>query len=192
MAIPETRSVSSPGITLSSAGAIIVRNSFSRAALLGNSGGWILEAVRMDGLLGRNWIATRECIFYSSSSTFSPRLRSASSLIFVMNFSNFCCDSVCSISIGSPIFPPPLRHCDRPHGSVPCKCQCFDCGGAVFTAFCTFSNELTSIWRTRSLETPNSAAKSASVIGSSASRRASKMRRSRSLSTQSARHARRA
>jgi hypothetical protein len=28
-----------------------------------------------------------------------------------------------------------------------------------FTAFCTFSNELTSIWRTRSLETPNSAAK---------------------------------
>ena len=113
-------------------GAIIVRNSFSRAALLGNSGGWILEAVRMDGLLGRNWIATRECIFYSSSSTLPPRLRSASSLISVMNFSNFCCDSVCSISIGSPIFPPPLRHCDRPHGSVPCKCQCFDCGSAVF------------------------------------------------------------
>ena len=42
-----------------------------------------------------------------------------------------------------------------------------------------------SIWRMRSRETPNSLAKSSSVIGSSASRRASKMRRSRSLSTSS-------
>src|SRR6516164_216121 len=41
-------------------------------------------------------------------------------------------------------------------------------------------------WRTRSRETPNSSASSWSVIGSSASRRASKMRRSRSLSTESA------
>ena len=51
-----------------------------------------------------------------------------------------------------------------------------------FTAFCTFSNARTSICRTRSRETWNSAARSSSVIGSSASRRASKMRRSRSLS----------
>src|SRR5215471_3348244 len=55
-----------------------------------------------------------------------------------------------------------------------------------FTDFCTFSKARTSIWRTRSRDTPNSAAKSSSVIGSSASRRASKMRRSRSLSTESA------
>jgi hypothetical protein len=40
-----------------------------------------------------------------------------------------------------------------------------------FTAFCTFSNELTSIWRTRSRETPNSSASSLSVIGFSASLR---------------------
>ena len=56
----------------------------------------------------------------------------------------------------------------------------------LLTAFCTFSNARTSIWRTRSRETPNSAARSSNVIGSSASRRASKMRRSRSLSTSSA------
>ena len=55
-----------------------------------------------------------------------------------------------------------------------------------FTAFCTFSKARTSIWRTRSRETPNSAARSSSVIGSSARRRASKMRFSRSLSTSSA------
>ena len=56
----------------------------------------------------------------------------------------------------------------------------------LFTAFCTFSKARTSIWRTRSRETPNSSASSSSVIGSSARRRASKMRRSRSLSTVSA------
>jgi hypothetical protein len=56
----------------------------------------------------------------------------------------------------------------------------------VITAFCTFSKARTSIWRTRSRETPNSVASSSSVIGSSARRRASKMRRSRSLSTESA------
>ena len=55
-----------------------------------------------------------------------------------------------------------------------------------FTAFCTFSNARTSICRTRSRDTPNSSARSSSVIGSSASRRASKMRRSRSFSTESA------
>src|SRR5215471_7491059 len=54
------------------------------------------------------------------------------------------------------------------------------------TAFWTFSNARTSIWRTRSRDTPNSTARSSSVTGSSASRRASKMRRSRSLSTLSA------
>ena len=53
----------------------------------------------------------------------------------------------------------------------------------AFTAACTFSNARTSIWRTRSRETPNSEESSSSVIGSSASRRASKMRRSRGLST---------
>ena len=42
----------------------------------------------------------------------------------------------------------------------------------LFTAFCTFSNARTSIWRTRSRETPNSSASSSSVIGSSARRRA--------------------
>jgi hypothetical protein len=42
-----------------------------------------------------------------------------------------------------------------------------------FTDFCTFSKADTPIWRTRSRETPNSAASSLSVIGSSASRRAS-------------------
>ena len=56
----------------------------------------------------------------------------------------------------------------------------------LLTAFCTFSNARTSICRTRSRETPNSSASSSSVIGSSANRRASKMRRSRSLSTPSA------
>src|ERR1700748_2008184 len=55
-----------------------------------------------------------------------------------------------------------------------------------FTAFCTFSKARTSIWRTRSRDTPNSSASSSSVTGSSARRRASKMRRSRSLSTSSA------
>ena len=50
-----------------------------------------------------------------------------------------------------------------------------------FTAFCTFSKARTSIWRTRSRETPNSSASCSSVTGSSARRRASKMRRSRSL-----------
>src|SRR5262249_30648874 len=55
-----------------------------------------------------------------------------------------------------------------------------------FTDFCTFSKARTSIWRTRSRDTPNSAAKSSSVIRSSASRRASKMCRSRSLSTDNA------
>src|SRR3984893_1988200 len=55
-----------------------------------------------------------------------------------------------------------------------------------FTARCTFSKARTSIWRTRSRETPNSDARSSRVMGSSASRRASKMRRSRSLSTVSA------
>src|SRR5262245_36960356 len=54
------------------------------------------------------------------------------------------------------------------------------------TALCTFSKAHTLIWRTRSRETPNSSASSLSVIGSSASRRASKMRRSRSLSAESA------
>ena len=53
----------------------------------------------------------------------------------------------------------------------------------LLTAFCTFSKARTSIWRTRSRDTPNSSASSSSVIGSSARRRASKMRRSRSLST---------
>ena len=43
-------------------------------------------------------------------------------------------------------------------------------------AFCTFTKARTSIWRTRSRDTPNSPASSSSVIGSSASRRASKMR----------------
>src|SRR5262249_22374680 len=55
-----------------------------------------------------------------------------------------------------------------------------------FTAAFTFSKARTSIWRTRSRDTPNSSASSSSVIGFSASRRISKMRRSRSLSTPSA------
>jgi DNA-binding NarL/FixJ family response regulator len=54
------------------------------------------------------------------------------------------------------------------------------------TALCTFPKTRTSIWRTRSRDMPNSVARSSRVIGSSASRRASKMRRSRSLSTDSA------
>ena len=59
-------------------------------------------------------------------------------------------------------------------------------GISDFTASWTFSKARSSIWRTRSRETPNSVARSASVIGSSTSRRASKMRRSRLLSTVSA------
>ena len=54
------------------------------------------------------------------------------------------------------------------------------------TASWIFSKALTSICRTRSRETPNSVESSSSVIGSSASRRASKMRRSRGLRTESA------
>jgi hypothetical protein len=53
-------------------------------------------------------------------------------------------------------------------------------------AVCTFSTDLTSIWRTRSRHRPNSPASSLSVIGFSASLRASKMRRSRSLSKERA------
>ena len=49
------------------------------------------------------------------------------------------------------------------------------------TAFCTFSKARTSIWRMRSRLTPNSADSSSSVSGSSASRRASNTRRSRSF-----------
>ena len=55
--------------------------------------------------------------------------------------------------------------------------------GSACTASWIFSKARTSIWRTRSRETPNSVERSSSVIGSSASRRASKMRRSRGLST---------
>src|ERR1700759_1383709 len=51
------------------------------------------------------------------------------------------------------------------------------------TADCTFSKARTSIWRTRSRDTPNSAARSSSVIGSSARRGASKMLRSPALAT---------
>ena len=40
-----------------------------------------------------------------------------------------------------------------------------------FTAFCTFSKALTSIWRTRARETPNSSASSTSVICSSATQK---------------------
>src|SRR6266566_1605611 len=57
---------------------------------------------------------------------------------------------------------------------------------AICTVRCTFWKARTSIWRTRSREMSNSTARSSSVIGSSASWRASKMRRSRSLSTESA------
>src|SRR5215470_2579422 len=41
-----------------------IRSAASRAALLGNSGERILEAVSMDGLLGGNWIRSGESIFY--------------------------------------------------------------------------------------------------------------------------------
>ena len=54
---------------------------------------------------------------------------------------------------------------------------------ALFVAFCTLSKARTSICRMRSRDTPNVSASSSSVSGSSASCRASKMSRSRSLST---------
>src|SRR5262249_48606762 len=54
------------------------------------------------------------------------------------------------------------------------------------TRWRTFSNALVSSWRTRSREMLNSPASCSSVIGSSDSRRASKMRRSRGPSTVSA------
>ena len=63
---------------------------------------------------------------------------------------------------------------------------CLGLRAAPCTAFCTFSKALTSIWRMRSRETPNSVERSSSVTGSSARRRASKMRRSRSFSVDSA------
>src|SRR5215831_14477322 len=65
----------------------------------------------------------------ASSSTFSPCLRSASLLIFVMNFLDFGCDSFCGISIASPLFLPLSRH--QGARLVPCKRQCFDHGDAV-------------------------------------------------------------
>src|SRR6516162_7908543 len=52
--------------------------------------------------------------------------------------------------------------------------------------FFTSSKARASIWRTRSRDTPNSLASSASVIGSSARRRPSKIRRARGLSASSA------
>ena len=72
------------------------------------------------------------------------------------------------------------------HRRRSCRLRISHRGDVIFTAFCTFSKARTSIWRTRSRETPYSSASSSSVVGSSASRRASKMRRSRSLSTESA------
>jgi len=78
----------------------------------------------------------------------------------------------------------PLSHRVRAGQCMVSAAVSFGCSIAAtrdFTAFCTFSKARTSIWRTRSRETPNSLAKSSSVIGSSASRRASKMRRSRSV-----------
>ena len=63
----------------------------------------------------------------------------------------------------------------------------FRARAAVFwTASWTFSNARTSIWRTRSRLMSNSVDRSSSVIGSSRRRLASKIRRSRSLSTASA------
>src|SRR5260370_7621833 len=46
---------------------------------------------------------------------------------------------------------------------------------APLTADCTFSKARTSIWRTRSRDTPNSAARSSRVIGSAPTPRASEM-----------------
>ncbi len=62
----------------------------------------------------------------------------------------------------------------------------FNRGDAVLDRLLHLLESTRSIWRTRSRDTPNSPASSASVIGSSAMRRPSKMRRSRSLSTPSA------
>ena len=46
----------------------------------------------------------------ASSSAFSRRLRSASSLIFVLSFSEFCCVSFCDIFIRPSIIPPLFIH----------------------------------------------------------------------------------
>src|SRR5215475_15134004 len=138
----------------------------------------------MDGLLSRNWIRSGESIFYC----FVQHLFVAFALRLIADlryeFFRFLLRLglrhfhwISNISAA-------LRHYDRPRGSVCISVSIV--APRFFTAFCTFSNELTSIWRTRSGETPNSDAKSVSVVGSSASRRASKIRRSRSLSTQSA------
>src|SRR5665213_1601081 len=157
------------------------------AAIGGKSDGRDFEAVRMEGLLGGNWIGSGERIFYS---------------LIQRVFATFALGLIADLrfELLRVLLRVVLRHFHptfnnsvavytlprRPHGSVFWRRRVSIVAPQYFTAFCTFSSELTSIWRTRSRETPNSAAKSASVIGSSASLRASKMRRSRSLSTESA------
>src|SRR5262245_22937322 len=137
----------------------------------------------MDGLLSRNWIRSGESIFYC----FVQHLFVAFALRLIADLRYECLRFllrlglrhfhwISNISAAS-------RHYDRPRGSVCISVSIV--ATRFFTAFCTFLDERTSIGRTRSGETPNSAPKSASVVESSASRRASKMRRSRSLSTQS-------
>jgi hypothetical protein len=74
----------------------------------------------------------------------------------------------------------------RKEAPKPLQCMATCCnpasGNRAFTVRCTLSKAHTSICRTRSRETPNSAAKSSSVTGSSVRRRASKIRRSRRFS----------
>src|SRR5262249_16589880 len=140
----------------------------------------------MDGLLGGNWIGSGESIFYrlvqllfaASALRLIADLR-YELLRFLLCFILRHFHRISNISAAVPN----LQQAARPQ--FPVSASVSIVATRFFTASCTFSNERPSIWRTRSGETPNSDAKSASVIGSSASRRASKIRRSRSLSTQS-------
>src|SRR6478752_10206238 len=137
----------------------------------------------MEGLLGRNWIGSGERIFYS----LVQHLFAAFALGLIADLRYELLRFFVVIHFAaSPIFPPLSDITTGRTAQFPVSASVSILASRFFTASCTFSNELTSIWRTRSGETPNSAAKSASVVGSSASRRASMIRRSRSLSTQSA------
>src|SRR5215475_9546530 len=112
----------------------------------------------MDGLLGGNWIGSGESIFYCLVqhlfAVFALRLIADlryELLRFLLRFilRHFHCISNISAAVAT------LQH-----------------GDAVLHCLLYLLERSASIWRTRSGETPNSAAKSASVIGSSASRRA--------------------
>ena len=99
------------------------------------------------------------------------------------------CDNLLEVELADGVPAPELAGLDRHFFT---NSACGVCGASiaatrVFTAFWTFSKARTSICRMRSRDTPNSADKSSRVAGSSARRRASKMRRSRSLSVDMAR-----